>query len=68
MVVDLEQHPDVIQLLDKLINDVIENCAMQCDEIEAEWRAKAEKHNIAADHGRRDGAMWCAAAVRELKW
>ncbi len=56
------------QLLDKLVNDVVESCALQCDEIEARWREHAEQHDLATDHGRRDGAMWCAAAVRETKW
>ena len=42
-----------------------ERCAVKCDEIEDKWRAEAEKHDISIDHGRRDGAMWCAVAIRE---
>ena len=40
-------------------------CAVACDEIEARWREQAESHDLAADHGRRDGAMWCGDAIRK---
>ena len=44
-----------------------ERCAVKCDEIEARWRVHAEEHDLAVDHGRRDGAMWCADAIRGLE-
>ena len=42
-----------------------ERCAEKCDEIAAHWREQAEGHDIPNDHGRRDGAEFCAVAIRE---
>ena len=63
------------QLLDKLINDMIEDCASQCDAIAESWidisEARAHYRNTitsaTASH-KAEGAVECAAAVRELKW
>lgn len=73
MEVTLEQKTN--KLLDKLVNDVIEGCALQCDEIVTRHAKSSDK---AAQHGafvgsakythKAVGAEECAAAVRELKW
>jgi len=55
----LDQH-------DKMVREAERGrCAVKCDEIAAHWREQAERHNIPNDHGRRDGAKFCAIAIRE---
>lgn len=42
-----------------------ERCIGKCEEVEAHWRKQAETHNLDIDYGRRDGAIFCVAAIRE---
>ena len=56
------------KLMDKLINDVVEGCAMQCDAVATEWRDKEAKPGSNKEYMRMVGAEECAAAVREMKW
>ena len=42
-----------------------ERCIAKCKEVEEHWHKQAAKHNLATDYGRRDGAIFCAAAVQE---
>ena len=56
----------VSQLLDKLVNDVVESCAMQCDAVATEWRDKEAKSGSNKEYMRI--AEECAVAVREMKW
>ena len=41
-----------------------ERCVKECQGVEAHWRKQAEKHNLDIDHGRRDGAIFCAITIR----
>ena len=54
------------QWVDKLLAQERERCVVECDRIEARWRGHAQQHDLPVDHGRRDGAMWCADAIRKL--
>ena len=42
-----------------------ERCVRKCREVEAYWRKQANRHNLGIDYGRRDGAIFCVAAIHE---
>ena len=56
------------QLLDKLTNDIIEGCTMQCDAVAQHWCDKEAKSGSNKEYMRMVGAQECANAVREMKW